>query len=247
MQSKIKTPTENYGKTALEIINQSTILSKEDLNTISDLKDELVDTFLYSQMFRTRTEMEISVLSDMKFPTPDAKYWQSQREQNVHFHELVMLSYEYRKNLVEIKKIKRELEKETDDLERELKQIEIEKLTFISRNQERVAKDRIREIKEWHSIKERLIPKMNYSLKDCDEHQLLSYTKRFINQSLNIPNGASIPEKNNLLSQVHMGIKTCIEKGLIEKVLQDFHPKVRREIAKNYGLDENRFLKGARE
>ena len=38
------------------------------------------------------SEMEISVLDIMKHPTSESRYWQSMREQNVIFQELVMLS-----------------------------------------------------------------------------------------------------------------------------------------------------------
>ena len=227
---------EKYGQTAIEIINQSSILTEDELRLVSDLKDELIDNFLHSQIFRTRTEMEVSVLSDMKFPTPDAKYWQAQREQGVHFHELVMLSYEYRKNLVEIKKLERRLANEKDDLERELLQIEVEKMKFIIRNQERVAKDRIREIREWHEIKDRLIPQMEYSLTDCGEHQLMSYTRRWIKQWVATGDGGSPSERQNLLAQMDMGIKACMSKKCLAKILNEFHPAVRRKIAEGYGL-----------
>ena len=40
----------------------SEILTKEDLSVVSDLKYELVDTLKKTQIHRTRTEMEISVL-----------------------------------------------------------------------------------------------------------------------------------------------------------------------------------------
>jgi hypothetical protein len=46
--------------------------------------------------------MEVSVLDDVHFPTPDAKYWQSVREQSVHFSELIRLSFDYRRLLVDI-------------------------------------------------------------------------------------------------------------------------------------------------
>ena len=232
-------PMTPYDRTALDMINQSSILTKEDLGCLLDLKEELFDNFLHSQIFRTRTEMEVSVLNDLKFPTPDSKYWQAQREQGVHFHELVMLSYEYRKNLVEIKKLQRQLQKETDDLEKELLQIEVEKLTFVARNQERVAKDRIREIREWHTIKARLIPQMEYDLTDCGEHQLISYTKRWIKQSIAMGNSGSPSERHNLLGQLNMGIRTCMAKGLIDQVLDEFDPMVKRQIAKEYGIEAN--------
>jgi hypothetical protein len=89
----------NYEVQSLSIINNSSILEKADLDKIIAIKDELNHTFLHSQVFRTRTEMEVSVLDDIHFPNPDSKYWQAMREQNVHFNELVSLSYEYRKNV----------------------------------------------------------------------------------------------------------------------------------------------------
>lgn len=211
----------NYDKVSLEIIKGSEILKTEDLQLIENLKNELKDVFLHTQVFRTRTEMEVSVLNDVKFPTPDAKYWQAVREQNVMFHELVMLSYEYRKNLVEIKKLERKLEKENDDLEKELLEIEIEKKRFIALNQVRVAKDRIREIREWHEIKQNLLPDMKYSLKDVDEHQLVSYTKRFIKQFMAMGDNGSAPERSNLIGQLDKALKVCKQKGLLNKVLPE--------------------------
>jgi hypothetical protein len=208
----------NFDIKSLSIIESSKILKQEDLQQLSSLKSELQDTFLHTQIFRTRTEMEASVLNDLKHPTPDSKYWQSMREQNVMFHELVMLSYEYRKNQVEIKILVRKLSNESDELEKELLQIEIEKKQFIGINQERTAKDRIREIQEWHEIKESLKPDMTASLTDVDEHQLLSYTARWINQCVNAGDTMSISEKNNLMGQLSTGLKLCQQKGCIDKL-----------------------------
>jgi hypothetical protein len=52
---------------------------------ISDITNTSVSShaFHHVQMYRTQTEMEISVLSDVHFPTPDSKYWQTVREMNV--------------------------------------------------------------------------------------------------------------------------------------------------------------------
>lgn len=239
-------PTEggDYGKTAIDLISQSSILTDDDLSVVRDLKDELVDTFLHAQVFRTRTEMEVSVLNNMNFPTADSKYWQSQREQNVHFHELVMLSYEHRKSQVEIKKLKRKLESEQDELERELLQIEIEKLTFIARNQERVAKDRIREIREWHEIKHGLIPQMEHGLKDCGEHQLLSYTRRWIQQYLAMGSSGSPGERQNLISQLEMGLRACSAKGYLAKILSELTLPVRHNLTQVFGLPVDKILRG---
>ena len=235
-----------YGDTALEIIGSSKILTTQDLDVIQDLKEELGENFRVAQVFRTRTEMEVSVLNDMNFPTPDSKYWQSQREQNVHFHGLVMLSYEYRKNLVEIRQLQKRLrllpDEEINEDARELLVIEIEKKTFIARNQERAAKDRIREIREWHEIKARLIPQMAHSLEDVDEHQLVSYTRRFIYQWITMGSSGSPGERQNLLSQMDMSIRACISKGVIGPILQDLSPTYQQQICSKYGISTKELM-----
>lgn len=211
---------------SLSIIESSNILRKEDLSQLSELKDELQDMFLNVQIFRTRTEMEASVLNDLKHPTPDSKYWQAMREQNVMFHELVMLSYEYRKNQIETLILKRNLESEKDELERELIQIDIEKKQFIGINQERTAKDRIREILEWHEIKESLKPFMECDTNDVNSHQLYGYTLRWINQLHGLNENTGISERNNLLGQIKTGLKLCKENGIIEKIYNNYSDNI---------------------
>ncbi len=210
-----------YKQLAIETLKGSKIITDEDLKSLLDLQDELKDVFLHSQVFRTRTEMEVSVLNDIEFPTPDSKYWQAVREQNVMFQELVYLSYDYRKTSLEIEDLKRQHKKEKDKIKKELLEVEIERKTFDLLNMEKVAKDRIREIKEWHQIKQNLLDKVEYSLEDVNEHQLVSYTKRWLRQYLTVGNELSSSEKLNLVSQLEKGLKVCKEKNLLDKVLPE--------------------------
>ena len=139
--------------TALATVRGASVLNADDAANLDRLAPELRQTWETAQVFRTRTEMEMSVLNDLHFPTPDSKYWQCVREQNVMFGEMVGLSFEYRKNRVEQLKELRKIEGETDPLARELHQIELDRLRYIGANMERVAKDRMREIQHWHEIK----------------------------------------------------------------------------------------------
>jgi len=226
-----------YDNTPFGIIEGADILTIQDLTDLSALGTELKETFKKSQMFRTRTEMEVSVLNNFKFPTASSKYWQSIREQNVMFNELVMLSYDYRKMLIEIKKHKRELVKEEDDLEKELIEMEIDKKSFLLKRMEKVAHERIREIKHWSEIKERekkLMDKEEFE--KVDTHQLVSYTKRWIFQSMCMRGNESLPEKQNLMGQLNSGIKTCITRGCIEEVLKDFNKDVQDKIREEYKI-----------
>lgn len=225
-----------FGETPFNIILQSDILMEEDLNALSPLKNELKETFIKSQLFRTRTEMEVSVLNDLKFPTANLKYWQAVREQNVMFQELVMLSYEYRKNVVEIKILNRD--KSSEQLfERELLEIEIEKKQFTLKNMEKTAKDRIREIKAWSEIKERESQKMTKEeLSEVDNSQLIGYTKRWINQSIQMGTNGSPSERQNLIGQLRSGILACIEKKLINKVLEGYDKDIQDKIKLEYNI-----------
>lgn len=204
-----------------DIVTDANILTGEDLKILSSLSVELQDTFKKSQVFRTRTEMEVSVLNDIQFPTHASKYWQAVREQNVMFHELVTLSYEYRKNLVEIKILERDMDVETDDLKKELLKIEMERKSFAARNQEKVAKDRIREMKAWSEIKERESENMHVEeLKDADTHQLMSYTLRWLRQAIEIGDRGSVDERKNLFGQLYSALQACKDNGLLEEILK---------------------------
>ena len=51
------------------------VLGEEDSKAVAVLRDELVDNWKKKQIFRTETEMRISVLNDAKHPTDASKYW----------------------------------------------------------------------------------------------------------------------------------------------------------------------------
>jgi hypothetical protein len=193
---------------ALEIIKGSKILEKADFQGLDEIKEELLKTWSTAQVFRTKTEMVVSVLGDVKRPTPDAKYWQAVREQNVMFEELVSLSYEYRKKAVEIKKTQRDINNSVDDLDKELKEIEVEQMTWHMKNMEKVAHARIREVMEWSDIKKGLLPQMKYGDMDVNEHQLEAMKKSFSLQKNLVNANTAVADARNILELADMSKKT---------------------------------------
>lgn len=223
-------------------IGQTDLLTKEDFESLQEMTGELRDTFIKTQIFRTRTEMEVSVLNDLKFPTPALKYWQSMREQNAMFTELVLLSYAYRRNLIEIKILQRDIENEKDDLEKELLIVNLDQKIFMGKEQERTAKARARELKDWSEIKEREAKQMTKAdLGEVDNSQLIGYTKRWIKQAVAMGERGSPAERQNLLGQLRSGILACIKKGLLEEVLEGFGPQIQKQIGEEYGLSKINF------
>ena len=189
------------------------LLDPNDVKAFKEMTAELRDTWTKKQVFRTETEMRMSVLQDMKYPTKAAKYWQSVREQNTHFENLVHLSFDARKNEVEIKKLQRDIKKEKDPLEKELKQVELEEKLYGKAQMELVAKHRMREVATWSKLKKEF-DDGNFDKRDVNTHQAKSYLLRLQRQKETITPGTSQPEVFNVLGQLE-----ALEKGLRENTL----------------------------
>ena len=177
------------------------ILDKKDVQQFKKLIPELKDTWRKKQMFRTETEMRFSVLSDNKYPTRAAKYWQSVREQNTHFENLMRLSFDARKNAVEIKKVQKKVKQEKDPLEKQLLQIDLEQKIYNQASMELVAKHRMREVATWSKLKLEF-DDGNFDKEDVNKHQAYSYLLRLQEQKKTLTPGSSQPEVFNVLGQL---------------------------------------------
>ena len=196
---------------AKEVKHMLALLDKSDVNKFKKMVPELQDTWVKKQMFRTETEMRFSVLSDAKYGTNAAKYWQSVREQNTHFENLMQLSFEYRKNDVEIKKIQRDIKKEKDPLEKELKQIEFEKKRYDRAGMELQAKARMKEISTWSKLKKEFNDG-KFDDHNVNTHQAKSYMHDLEQRKATLTPGSSQPEVYNVLGQLET-LKRVIKSG----------------------------------
>ena len=205
----------------LSLIENSELITKEQYQKLTEIKDQILKSFNTVQVFRTQTEMEISILNDVNFPNPDSKYWQAVREQNVMFTELITLTFEYRRNQINICEIQESLETATG-YKKDRLQIDLEEKEFTKLNMQRVSSDRIREILEWQAIKDKLELQLVASDTDVNEHQLISYTQRWIQQYIAMANTGSPAERWNLIGQLDKGLRLCIKNNLLEKVINIF-------------------------
>jgi len=134
----------------------TSILKESDAKEIVALRNELTDTWVKKQIYRTEIEMKGSVLNDIKFPDKASKYWQCVREQNTMFEALMTESFKLRLNKIDALKLQRELENCTDELDAMEVQVKIDMNMYSRANMEQTAKDRVREIKLWSKIKAEL-------------------------------------------------------------------------------------------
>ena len=185
-----------------EVKHLMILLDKSQASEFKRMVPELQDTWVKKQMFRTETEMRFSVLSDNKYGTKAAKYWQSIREQNTHFENLMQLSFDYRKNDVEIEKLEHKLiDPNEDKFEKKLAKIELEQKLYGRAGMELVAKARMREISTWSKLKKEFHDD-SFDDQDVNTHQAESYMHQLEQKKLTLTPGSSQPEVFNVLGQL---------------------------------------------
>jgi len=200
------------------------VLDKDDLECFKQLTPELKDTWSKKQLFRTETEMRVSVLNDYKFPTKASKYWQCVREQDVHLDCLLSLSIDNRKNDVKIKKLQKSIEECKDELDKELLKIELDERILDYARVKNTARHRIREIRLWSKLKEEL-DDGTFDTKNPDTHKRESLKSIINNRVKSFTPGTSMPEIFNTLA------------------LQDTYEKVIKENQiKNYDQEREKLL-----
>jgi len=177
------------------------VLKPHDAEAVLALKEELADNWNKKQIFRTETEMRISVLNDAVHPTPGSKYWQSVREMSAHFDAMMNLSFDMRRNKVERLKLERKMDKAIaagNDLKQIEIQIELDQNLYGGACMEQVAHDRVREIQTWSKIKNELNDG-SFDAQNVNSHQSISLRLALQNRAMALGSGASDAERINAI------------------------------------------------
>ena len=160
------------------------MLKPSDANATVELREELGDNWRKKQIFRTETEMRISVLNDAKHPTNASRYWQSVREQGAMFDALMGLTFDMRRSKLSRRKLEQE-QKEAiakgDEFTAEELQIDLDENLFGRANMEKTARDRVRELKLWSQIKKEL-DDGSFDTTYVNTHQAESYVHNLQNR-----------------------------------------------------------------
>ena len=219
-------------ETTLKNLQESTLLSESDMRKLEECLPAARDAFNKTQMFRTQTEMRISVLNDVGFPTADAKYWQSIREMNVMTEQLIMLSFTYKEKLLDLKELKLAKGQGLQDIALERNAVATQRKEFEIACIQREAHHRIREIAEWKKILDELTPVLGAGTEDVDHHQLFSLTLRFL-QEYQIAESQGVNKDldsyRNLRALVQTSVSAIERAGLMPSLMKT--------------LDQNRILK----
>ena len=195
-----------------EVKHLMVLLDKSQASEFKKMVPELQDNWVKKQMFRTETEMRFSVLSDNKHGSNASKYWQSVREQNTHFENLMHLSFDYRKNDVEIEKLEHKIiDPNEDKFEKKLAKIELEEKLYSRATMELVAKARMREISTWSKLKKEFHDG-KFDDRDVNTHQAESYMHNLEQRKATLTPASTQPEVFNVLGQLET-LKRIIKSG----------------------------------
>ena len=181
--------------------NLNNLLEVEELKDLKEMTSELKDTWTKKQMFRTETEARFSVLQDNRYPTQAAKYWQCVREQATYVDNLMILSFEYRRNQAKINKLEEQIETEKDKHEKVNFEIDLDECRFSKASMERQAHHRMREIKMWSKLKKEF-DDGSFNTEDVNQHQLESYGRQYAIKAKNLTENSDDADKFNVLGQL---------------------------------------------
>lgn len=220
-----------HASEGLEIIKESDFLSASDIGFLVENKSVFQELFENKTIWRSGTDMRVSVLNDVKFPDKAAKYRQCARECDAFHGYLIDLSFEFRRNKVKLKLLERRLENVNDPLEQELVRIDIEELQYQIRNQTKQASERVRELREWILLMSQL-DDGTWDSSDLDKTQLLSYAQSFIKKYMINQDHVSGSERTNLIGLLVTSLRYCEELGVMT------------ELRESLNQDENKFLDG---
>ena len=200
----------------IQIIDESKMLASKEIQSLSSVAKSIDEGFARRQRFRPKFLMETSVLNNMKFPTPDSKFWQCNVERDTHFRNLVMLSFDYREKLADIKILEEELIVcESVGLQMK-KQVQLERENAALLYMRREAQERVREVMGWSEIMDELEPQLKYDPNDVEAHMPEAFAIRFARETevMKLTEGQSdMSGAMNILS--------------VARTIQD-HPKVQK-------------------
>ena len=181
------------------------LLPKKIHDQMTKLVAECNDSMAKKQMWRTDTEARFSVLNDAKHPTNASKYWQAVREQSVFAEQFTILSFNYRRNEIKIKKIKHQIEHLEADDEFALMELEVDldECLFNKKEYQIQALDRVREIQMWSDIKKELTDAEDFDTENVNTHQIESYLQILENRRITLSPASTQPEIMNVLGQLN--------------------------------------------
>jgi len=168
----------------IEQLNKLTLVTPNEVSTLERAQTFLLSTYTDVPAHRTYIDKCVGVLTNARFPTPDAKYWQCKKEAEVQFYELMRELLTHKKTNITLRELIYKKEKAQEALNNNnqgvdpfLIQCDIDRLEIAiietNINLKKIEKEikfRIVEIGDWLSISKEWEPQMKHSKDIYSEH-----------------------------------------------------------------------------
>lgn len=188
IQNKYVSKTDTVISQIFKDLNSISLITHQDAQVLEKAHNFLISTYTDVPLYRSYVDKCVGVLTNSRFPTPDAKYWQCKKEAEVQFYELLKEICNYKKILIDIKELLYKKKKLKDQLSSkivekdeffilcDLERIDVAmmELNFLLKKTEKEIKFRIVEIEDWLEISEEWKPEMKYSSEYYEHHQIES-------------------------------------------------------------------------
>jgi hypothetical protein len=209
----------------IEELNKISLISPTEVATLQKAQVFLMSTYTDVPVFRTYMEKYVGVLTNSRFSTPDAKFWQCKKEAEVQFSELLKAMLRHKALNVDIEECGyklNDLAKKKGSAEHpflvecDLSRLEI-KMAEIKLHLKAVEKEikyRIVEIGDWNDISKEWEDSMKHSKVDYEQHEVDS-----MQQYLNREIAAAVAKSDDKSAKI-LTAQLDTLKGFIKKKME---------------------------
>jgi hypothetical protein len=215
----------------IEQLNKLTLVTPNEVATLERAQAFLLSTYTDVPAHRTYMDKCVGVLTNARFPTPDAKYWQCKKEAEVQFYELMRELMTYKKTNITLKellykkgKVLESIQQDKQDVDPFLAQCDVEKfdIAIVETNInlkkiEKEVKFRIVEIGDWLSIAKEWEPSMKHSKDVYSEHNTESLYRWIESQIAAAKANGDTKAVDNFTDQLQT-LQSLIKRKMMETV-----------------------------
>jgi hypothetical protein len=201
----------------IDAIKSTELVNETDVANIKKAQTFLLTTYKDVPIYNTRIAKVTSILSDAKFVTNDAKFWQCKMQAEVHFNELVRALYKLDRVKIDLEELQYQIStidtiinsNNIEGTKLDLIKLGFDKRRLVNKlNQyiyemkllEKDIKQRLREINDWAEISLEYEGSCEHSTSDFNEH---TYGSHFVTLKKLLDNAKTPVERSQYLDQVN--------------------------------------------
>jgi len=179
----------------IDAIKNTELLNEVDAANIEKAQTFILTSFKDVQIYNTRIAKVTSILSDGKFATNDAKFWQCKMQAEVHFNEFIRGLYKLDRVKIDLEEIQYQIatidnilssKKNLEETNMDAIKLGFDRRRLVNKlNQyvyemkllEKDIKQRLREINDWAEIAMEFEKGCKHSVSSYDDHTYESHLK----------------------------------------------------------------------